>query len=502
MISLAEKFDVLHSHYVLGKGVKEIARELSLSKNTVRKYLREFSEQKAELLAGGDKSAILLAMTEKPKYNSHSRCRTVVTDDVVDVIRECLLDNEHKRALGNSKLCMKSKDIYELLVEKGFQISYPSVNNAVRLLEERTQEAFIKQHYEHGEVCEFDWGEVSLMIGGRSVTFRLAVFTLACSNIRYAALYRHEDTQAFVDAHIRFFRFMGGVPHTMVYDNMRVAIAKFVGKHEKVATIALKQLSTYYGFSYRFCNIRRGNEKGHVERSVEVVRRKSFSTRNEFDTPEAAAARLEITLERLNQDKAEQMELERAAMLEAMPDYTSVIRQNGIVDKFSTATYKQNHYSVPDYLVGREVEIHALVEEIVVKHHGREVARHRRSYENHTYTLDIMHYRETLSRKPGAVRNSLCLKQASELLRILFDQHFSHNPKEFILLLDLLEHYTLHQIHQVIDTLLESGAGISLDNIKMILGNRDAAPLLQMERTEPDPIEAACEAHLKRWVVA
>lgn len=58
---------------------------------------------------------------------------------------------------------------------------------------------------------------------------------------------------------------------------VRVAVRKFVGLTEKEPTTALTELSIYYGFKYRFCNICSGNEKGHVERSIEHVRRKVFS---------------------------------------------------------------------------------------------------------------------------------------------------------------------------------------------------------------------------------
>ena len=68
----------------------------------------------------------------------------------------------------------------------------------------------------------------------------------------------------------------------MVYDNMRVALAKYVGRHEKEPTVALLQLRGHYGFSHRFCNAYRGNEKGHVERSVEYIRRKAFGLKYQF----------------------------------------------------------------------------------------------------------------------------------------------------------------------------------------------------------------------------
>lgn len=66
---------------------------------------------------------------------------------------------------------------------------------------------------------------------------------------------------------------------------MKVAVKRFVGD-EKESTEGLLQLSVYYGFEFRFCNARSGNEKGHVERTVEVARRKAFAFRDTFETLE------------------------------------------------------------------------------------------------------------------------------------------------------------------------------------------------------------------------
>jgi hypothetical protein len=434
-------------------------------------------------------------MSEAPKYKKRETLRRVITPEVIEIIKECLMENEGKKTSGNGKLVMKSTDIHELLIEKGFKISYPSVNNSVRELSSKVSEAYIKQSYEYGEVCEFDWCEAKLTINGKVIKYRLALFTLAATNIRWGRLYRTEDTQAFVDAHIRFFRCIGGIPRSMVYDNMKVAIAKFVGKSEKEATVALKQLSTYYGFRYRFCNIRKGNEKGHVERSVEYVRRKSFSRFWTFENELSAQVRLCDALVRMNADKKAELALEVSAMLPILPDYSSVVRTSGLPDKFSTVSYKQNHYSVPDYLVGVEVEIQAYIDEIVIKCKGNEVARHRRTYETHKYTLDIMHYRETLLKKPGALNGSLCLKQSCASLRDIYERHFKEKAKEFILSLDLLDNHSIGQFAEAAETLRRSGASVSLDSLKMILGNKS----YEYQPSSDNEIERACEAQLRRY---
>ena len=50
----------------------------------------------------------------------------------------------------------------------------------------------------------------------------------------------------------------------------------------KEPTQALLDLRAHYLFSHRFCNARKGNEKGHVERSVEYIRRKAFALKGDF----------------------------------------------------------------------------------------------------------------------------------------------------------------------------------------------------------------------------
>lgn len=70
----------------------------------------------------------------------------------------------------------------------------------------------------------------------------------------------------------------------MVYDNMRAAVARFIGKHEKEHTRALLQLKGHYQYSHRFCNAYSGKEKGHIERSEEYIRRKAFGIKSEFSS--------------------------------------------------------------------------------------------------------------------------------------------------------------------------------------------------------------------------
>ncbi len=122
-------------------------------------------------------------MTSKPKYDTSSRTRTKLTDEIIDKINELLEQNEKNRLLGRTKQLMKKIDIHEKLVEMGFDISYPTVCNYIRENHER-KEAFIRQEYNLGETLEFDWGgEVKLTIAGKPTTLQMGLLTTAKAHI-------------------------------------------------------------------------------------------------------------------------------------------------------------------------------------------------------------------------------------------------------------------------------------------------------------------------------
>ncbi len=279
MPNMVQRQDIISMYEATGS-IRAVSRELGMSRKTVKAYVNEYVAARAK----GDE-VLAAYLRSEPRYKTPLREKTALTQPVRELIDSYLAANDEKRRRGDRKLCMKATDMHAALRAFGYEVSYPSVCNYIhsrRTADAPAQECFIRQVYQPGMDCEFDWGEFYLTIGGRRTKVYTAVFTLAYSNHRMAYLFLHQDTQAFLESHRRYFHDMGGVPHRMVYDNMRVAVASFVGgKHP---TDALIRLEACYGFTHRFCNARSGNEKGHVEKSVEVVRRKAFCRQDSFDT--------------------------------------------------------------------------------------------------------------------------------------------------------------------------------------------------------------------------
>ena len=155
-----------------GKSQRGIERETGVSRKTIKKYIDEYEAQRALLLETDPDAVIDIkeltdSIVEAPQYDSSNRKKRKVTEDVVDAIQGHLDENKKKRERGQSKLQKKKIDIYEALVAEGFDVSYSTVCNTVRQMQNQVAEAFIKAKYDLGDVCEFDWGEVKLTIAGK-----------------------------------------------------------------------------------------------------------------------------------------------------------------------------------------------------------------------------------------------------------------------------------------------------------------------------------------------
>lgn len=509
MINLGQKIEILRMYFVEGKPKKQIARELQVSKNTVKTYINEFLDSKKELIhAGVSKYELIESMIEKPKYNSLNRTTRVMTDEVKELIKDFLKENDVKRSNGKAKMCMTARDMYEALIEKGFLLSYPSVAQYVQKYKksEYSFEAFIKQQYDYGDVCEFDWGDVKLTVDGAEIRYRMAVFTMAKSNFRFAYLYNNENSQSFVDAHIKFFEYIGGVPKCMVYDNMKVAVAKFVGRTEKEATETLKKLSVYYGFNYRFCNVRSGNEKGHVENSVDFVRRKAFSQISSFATENEAFARLADRLQIYNNIKtkyldnnspADLLNIEQNYLIKLMPTFPNCIDLTLRVDKLSTVSYLQNRYSVPDYLTLKAVDLKIFIDKLDIFFNDKLVASHTRLYGNQQWSIDIFHYTKTLSRKPGALLGSVAFEQMQSSLKNIYHNYFENKPRHFIELLNIVGNHDIASVQNTINILAHKAIDVNIENIKMILNrNEDTIPSSYVKSNLQNEIEQNSKRHL------
>jgi transposase len=440
-----------------GMSNREIERGSGVNRKTVAKYWQEYRGLVGQLELEPDKNIrpIQEQIISAPTYDVSSRKPVKYTPEI-DAAIDLILESEAEKAreLGESnKQKLTHKQIHGLLREQGHDIGLTVVTIRMQGKRNRHKEVYIRQEYDFGQRLEYDFGEVKLVINGAVDMYYLAVFGAPRSSFRWAYLYKTQKKDVFLDSHVRFFAMVGGAYRETAYDNMRNVVTKFIGRNEKELNADLIAMSTYYGFSINVTNCFRGNEKGYVESSVKEVRKEAFAVRYRFDSFEEAEKHLERELERMNDGSliAEEM----AHLLPWRPPLELSRMTEQLVDKYSFVRVGNNFYSVPEYLVGRRVTVRSYVAEIVVYAGFDEVCSHEKKDGRGEMSVDILHYLETLAKKPGAIRNSKALRSESDL-KAVYECYYTTRAREFI---DNLRACRDKPMHEIVGALRRAGEG-------------------------------------------
>ncbi|XMB66710.1 IS21 family transposase [Mycoplasmatota bacterium zrk1] len=457
-----EVLNLMDKHAIIklkreGKSNREVSRLLGINRKTVAIYWNKQLEYEDELGSTESLKSVQNKMVTNPKYDSSKR-KARKYNSRIDKLLDDILDNEVEKCkeLGWHKQQLTSTQIFELIKAAGHDIGLSTISYKINEKRNKVKECFIKQSYDLGERLEYDFGEVRLEIGGVLERYHIAVFSSPKSGFRWAYLYKNQKKQVFLDSHVKFFEMLGGVHKEIVYDNMKNVVNKFIGKNVKQLNDDLLKLSIYYGFDINVTNCYKGNEKGHVENSVKVIRNKVFGMKYKFISLIDAEVYLKSKLIELNKDSLINDEIEHLQKAKPKLDLARYVISK--VNKYSCITIDNNYYSVPDYLVGRTVEARIYYDSIEIYSNDAFVYQHQKVDGFKEYSINIMHYLNTFVNKPGALKNSLALK-SSDSLKNIYTNHYKESTREFIEFLQKNNKLSLEEIV----TALEESKGIIID---------------------------------------
>lgn len=433
-----------------GRSQRSVAKELGLNRKTVGRYWRQY--QAAQRLLEQDPANPIKKeqLTAPPTYQTNNRPPRKYTPEIDQRVEEILAFDQLKaKQLGPHKQRLTTVAIHEMLVSEGFDIGQSTLRPYIREKLRAKKEAYIKQLYPLGYRTEFDFGEVKCLINQQKRTLTIAVFSCPASGYRWGKLYESANQQVFLDAHICFFEQLQGVYSTVVYDNMRNVVKRFVGRHEKELNDELVKMALYYRFEPVVTNPFSGHEKGHVEKSVQVLRRKAFTKQYEFESIGHAQRHLDQALLELNVESTIAVEQDQLQLLRGFYDYGITTKQT--VDKYSFVHVNGNYYSVPDYLVGQKVIVKRYLNELKIVGSSQIIATHPIQKGEKQYSIDIRHYLTTFLRKPKSLEHSLVLKKTPKL-RHCFLQYYQKTPRRF---LQFIENHLSISLDQLIIQLEE-----------------------------------------------
>lgn len=463
------------AHFVDGKGIREICRELDLARNTVRTIIR----------TGKTDKTYERSLQPRPKLGSFvDRLAELLKEDSVKPVK-------HRR---------RAQILFEQLQREGYDGGYDTVRRYVGSwkIEDGTAQvkAFIPLEFDPGDAFQFDWSYEQVELGGVQVKVNIAQFRLCHSRKLFCIAYTRETLEMVLDAHVRAFEFFGGVCHRGIYDNLKAVVTKVMMGKDRIFNRRFQNLASYYLFTTVACTPAAGWEKGQVENQVGLVRYRFFATRRRFEHLEELNEWLEgecrhqaITAKHpeLKNMTIDQVFAEEKSHLLPLPVslFDAYQENSASVSPQLLVRFDRNRYSVNAMAVGKTVEVRAYANRVIIVLNGATVALHRRHLGRDKVIYDPWHYLAVLEKKPGALRNGAPFKQwelpePMKEVRILLEGR-SDGDRQFVNILCVVGRYGLEEVAQACNKALLDKT-ISSDVILNTLSRKHDEP-------PPEPVK-------------
>jgi transposase len=398
--------------------------------------------------------------------------------------------------------------IFEILRGEGYAGSEGAVHNYVsrERRKDAYKEKYIPLEFDPGQDGQVDWGEADVILAGERVTVQLFILRLNYSKVRFVMAFPFQKQEAFFEGHNQAFRFLGGVPRRLTYDNLKIAVYKILTGHNRHEQETFKKFRSYYLFESFYCNPAQGHEKGGVENDVGYVQRNFMAPLLEVSSYGELNAQLwkacqENQHRRVRGQLASVADLladERTKFLplpgELFPACVSFpVKPNG----YSQVDLDTNRYSVPTDHGNDQLVLRAYPFRVEILFGHEVIAAHPRCLDHEKDILNPMHYLSLLEQRPGAFEHAKPLrywrkhwpKDYDRLLEALRTRlPDGRGVKEFIAVLKLHQDHSADEIQQAVHAALELGAA-SLDGVMLCLRQLQQTqpqfPTLEAERFAP-----------------
>jgi len=357
-----------------GVGKKTIAREVGVSVNTVRRYVRQAVESGQQVRPAARR----------------------LTDAWRDRVRALYTGP----AGGNAVV------VQRLLGEGGLVVSTRTIERAVadlRRAQRVAQLATVRVETPPGDQLQIDFGQKRVRVGDAWVRVFLLVAVLSHSRRLFVKAFLSERQDDWREGIAAAFTHFGGVPRTLLGDNARALV---VGRDRETGTVVFHP--GYLAFCRdwdvqpRACAPYRARTKGKTEAGVKYVKRNGLADRDfaSFVALEThLAAWMTLADQRVHgtthetpfaRFEREERQALRPLPVRALPRREQRLRRRVANDAFVDVDTVR--YSVPHRLVRDHVDV--LVDEHLVRivHGTIVVATHARSLEPFDRVIDPAHF--------------------------------------------------------------------------------------------------------------
>jgi transposase len=357
--------------------------------------------------------------------------------------------------------------IYRRLVaEHNYAGSYDPIRRYLKARRLGARPTFIPLDHPPGHRAEADFGHIAVDFpdGRRSVP--VLVVTWSHSNAPFAVALPTERTEAVLHGLVEAFGFFGGVPRELWWDNPATVAVHVRRGRDRTLHPRYAALASHYTLAPRFCLPATPREKPRVENRVKDLERMwATPVPRVNDLAELNAHLRRCCLaarERTCGGNAETVgvrfarDLAAALPVPARP-FDPCVLHTAVVDKYQTARFDGNGYSVPRRWAFRPVTVKGYVDRVAVVADGAEVASHPRSYARGGRVLDPRHFLVVLEAKPAALDHAPVYRDwhlpaaFADLRRCLEDRLGPRTgARQYIRVLQLLARHPVGRVERAI----------------------------------------------------
>jgi transposase len=376
MLRMDQVHVIRHKVLVEGQSIRSVARQMSIGRNTISKYLK------------------LSEPVKVTRQKKASPVKEMVAPRIDQLLEEWRPRTTDKQRITGSR-------IHRQLVEEGYEVGITTVRDYLRDKRRQQAEVFIPLVHRPGEEAQVDFFEVSVDEGGQRRKVFKFVMRLMYSGRDFVWLYQRCDQLSFLDAHVRAFEYFGGVPQRIVYDNLSAAVKKIVGSDREL-TDRFRALVSHYLFEACFTRRGEGHDKGGVEARGKGIRLAHLTP---IPKGESLSEISEVLLREVELAfSGEQLFVEECRHLRALPERAFEARRVELlcVSRRSTVRIEGATYSVPSHWASLKATAYVGVEDIklVCCEQTEVYPKERKGAKKIRYR----HYLKELARKPQAVR--------------------------------------------------------------------------------------------------
>jgi transposase len=475
---MALRDDIRDWVLIQGRSQRAAAQHFGVSRDTVAALLREPAETGAR------------------RYTRRKARDAPVREQVLPYIEGWLQEHTRLQRWAPKQRWTAHRRWVELR-GKGIQVAESTVRQLVRECRRPAAQAFVPLTFAPGERGEFDFGHAVVVLDGTRTEVPYLAGRLRYSGAIFVACFPTERQERFLLGQRHAFEFWGGVPTTVVYDNLKPAVLQILAGHRRTEQEACTHFRSVYRFEAIVANAAAGWEKGSVENLVGYARRNFLVPVPEVASLAELNARLREacladqgrTMAGRPTPIADLLAAERAALV-PLPDRPLEIGlvREVVVRPTARVRFETNAYSVPTRYVGQRLTLRADPFQVRVAAGEVLLAEHARCYGRHHVVEDFRHYVPVLLEKPFAVPFASALRNGDlppqwEAYRRELVARRPDGNREFARVLHLCLTFSVPQVGAALELAAASGS-YSADAVRQLLTWAEAAPT---DHTPLDP---------------